>query len=35
MELGGYYQLLSYCIAGHHAGLPDYGNTVIHSKKNA
>ena len=31
MELGGYYQLLSYCIAGHHAGLPDYGNTVIHS----
>ena len=29
--IGGYYQLLSYCIAGHHAGLPDYGNTVIHS----
>lgn len=31
MELGGYYQLLSYCIAGHHAGMPDYGNTGIHS----
>lgn len=30
-ELGGYYQLLSYCIAGHHAGLPDYGNTAITS----
>ena len=23
-ELGGYYPILSYCIAGHHAGLPDY-----------
>ena len=31
IELGGYYQLLSYCIAGHHAGMPDYGNTGIHS----
>lgn len=30
-ELGGYYSILSYCIAGHHAGLPDYGNTVISS----
>lgn len=30
-ELGGYYQILSYCIAGHHAGLPDYGNTGIAS----
>ena len=28
---GNYYQILSYCIAGHHAGLPDYGNTVISS----
>ena len=31
MKLGGYYQFLSYCIAGHHAGLPDYGNTAISS----
>ena len=30
-ELGGYYPILSYCIAGHHAGLPDYGNTAISS----
>ena len=30
-ELGGYYSILSYCIAGHHAGLPDYGNTAISS----
>ncbi len=30
-QLGGYYQFLSYCIAGHHAGLPDYGNTSIAS----
>ena len=30
-ELGGYYSVLSYCIAGHHAGLPDYGNTAISS----
>lgn len=29
--LGGYYPILSYCIAGHHAGLPDYGNTAISS----
>ena len=29
MEKGGYYSLLAYCIAGHHAGLPDYGNTAI------
>ena len=28
-EKGGYYSILSYCIAGHHAGLPDYGNTTI------
>ena len=28
-EKGGYYWILSYCIAGHHAGLPDYGNTAI------
>ena len=31
MEKGGYYSLLAYCIAGHHAGLPDYGNTEIPS----
>lgn len=31
MEKGGYYSLLAYCIAGHHAGLPDYGNTAISS----
>lgn len=31
MEKGGLYQLLTYCIAGHHAGLPDYGNTAIPS----
>lgn len=31
MEKGGYYSLLTYCIAGHHAGLPDYGNTGIPS----
>lgn len=30
-EMGGYYSILSYCIAGHHAGLPDYGNTAISS----
>lgn len=30
-ERGGYYRILSYCIAGHHAGLPDYGNTAISS----
>ena len=27
-ELKGFYSLLSYCIAGHHAGLPDYGSSV-------
>lgn len=27
LEQGGYYSFLSYCIAGHHAGLPDYGNS--------
>lgn len=26
MEQGGMYELMSYCIAGHHAGLPDYGS---------
>lgn len=31
MEKGGYYQFLSYCIVGHHAGLPDGGNTAIPS----
>ena len=31
MEKGGYYSLLAYCIAGHHAGLTDYGNTAISS----
>ena len=30
-EQGRYYPILSYCIAGHHAGLPDYGNTAISS----
>lgn len=30
-ERGGYYSILSYCIAGHHAGLPDYGNTAMSS----
>lgn len=30
-ELGGYYSVLAYCIAGHHAGLPDYGNSGISS----
>lgn len=25
MEKGGYYKFLSYCIAGHHSGLPDTG----------
>lgn len=30
-ELGGYYSVLGYCIAGHHAGLPDYGNTAVKS----
>lgn len=32
-ELGGLYELLTYCIAGHHAGLSDYdnGNTAVSS----
>lgn len=30
-ELGGLYSFMGYCIAGHHAGLPDYGNTAISS----
>lgn len=25
-KLDGFYSFMSYCIAGHHAGLPDYGN---------
>ena len=25
-EKGGFYPFMSYCIAGHHAGLPDYGS---------
>lgn len=28
MELGGMYYFMSYCIAGHHAGLPDYGSDL-------
>lgn len=28
---GGYYSVLRYCIAGHHAGIPDYGNTGLSS----
>lgn len=31
MKLGGYYPFLSYCIAGHHAGMPDYRNSAISS----
>ena len=27
-ELGGFYSLMSYCIAGHHAGLPDTGGKL-------
>ena len=27
LDQGGYYCFLSYCIAGHHAGIPDYGNS--------
>ena len=30
-ELGGYYWLLTYCIAGHHAGLPDLGREGVPS----
>lgn len=28
LEQQGMYSLLEYCIAGHHAGLPDYGNEL-------
>ncbi len=28
LEKGGFYQFMSYCIAGHHAGLPDYGSAA-------
>lgn len=28
LEKQGMYPLLEYCIAGHHAGLPDYGNEL-------
>lgn len=31
MEQAGYYTILSYCIAGHHSGLPNYGNKAIAS----
>ena len=31
MNLGGNYQVMSYCIAGHHAGLPDLGRKGLHS----
>ncbi|MBS5284508.1 MAG: CRISPR-associated helicase Cas3' [Clostridiales bacterium] len=27
-EMGGMYPYMSYCIAGHHAGLPDYGGSA-------
>ena len=27
-EKGGMYPIISYCIAGHHAGLPDYGSST-------
>lgn len=27
-ELKGFYSIMSYCIAGHHAGLPDHGSSV-------
>ena len=27
LEKGGLYGLMSYCIAGHHSGLPDYGSS--------
>ena len=30
-ELGGYYQCMTYCIAGHHAGLPDLGRRGLPS----
>lgn len=31
MEKGGKYSFLEYCIAGHHAGLPNYGNNYDES----
>ena len=31
MDLGGYYEFMSYCIAGHHAGLPDLGRKGVPS----
>lgn len=31
LEKGGKYSFLEYCIAGHHAGLPDYGNNYDES----
>ena len=27
-EKGGMYRFMSYCIAGHHSGLPDYGSSL-------
>lgn len=30
-KLGGGYSILSYCIAGHHSGLPDYDRTLYSS----
>lgn len=27
LEKGGLYSFMSYCIAGHHCGLPNYGNS--------
>ena len=27
VEKGGLYPIMSYCIAGHHAGLPNYGSS--------
>lgn len=30
-QLEGCYQFVSYCIAGHHAGLPDYGRKGVNS----
>ena len=26
-EKGGMYEFMSYCVAGHHSGLPDYGSS--------
>ena len=31
LEKGGKYSFLEYCIAGHHAGLPNYGNNYDES----